>query len=125
MRFRLMPPQPMTNDFIVDYIARQLLEAVAVKGQARGWRWRYDPDYWSKFNYDIPLPRDFGRSIKVPVAHIHGQSSYFRRESDQPDVLPKGAIEFDIPDAHHHVLIDQPLALVTAIRAVLATWVKT
>jgi hypothetical protein len=27
-----------------------------------------------------------------------------------------------VPEAHHHVPIDQPLALVAAIRAVLAGW---
>ncbi len=125
VRFRLLPLQAIRNDFIVDYIARRLLEPVAVDGHACGWRWRYDPDYWDKFNYDIPLPKDFSRSIKVPIAHIHGQSSYFRQEPDRPDVLPKNAIEFDIPGAHHHVMIDQPLALVTAIRAVLAAWTST
>jgi len=125
VRFRLMPPQSMTNDFIVDYIARRLLEPVTGDGDAHGWRWRYDPDYWGKFNYDVPLPKEFGRSIIVPVAHIHGQSSYFRQEPDRPDVLPKNAIEFDIPSAHHHVMIDQPIALVTAIRAVLAAWAST
>jgi hypothetical protein len=28
----------------------------------------------------------------------------------------------EIPQAHHHVLIDQPLALVSAMRAILAAW---
>jgi pimeloyl-ACP methyl ester carboxylesterase len=27
-----------------------------------------------------------------------------------------------IPDAHHHLLLDQPLATVTALRAILASW---
>jgi len=27
-----------------------------------------------------------------------------------------------VPDAHHHLLLDEPLATVTAIRAILATW---
>jgi len=28
----------------------------------------------------------------------------------------------EIPDAGHHVMIDQPLALVVGIRTVLASW---
>jgi pimeloyl-ACP methyl ester carboxylesterase len=28
----------------------------------------------------------------------------------------------EIPEAHHHLLLDQPIATVTAIRAILATW---
>jgi hypothetical protein len=31
-------------------------------------------------------------------------------------------LEVVIPDSHHHIMIDQPLALVAAIRAVLAAW---
>jgi pimeloyl-ACP methyl ester carboxylesterase len=30
---------------------------------------------------------------------------------------------FEIPAAGHHVLLDEPLCLVTALRAVLAGWV--
>jgi hypothetical protein len=31
-------------------------------------------------------------------------------------------MEIEIPDSHHHVMIDQPLALVAALRALLAAW---
>jgi hypothetical protein len=27
-----------------------------------------------------------------------------------------------LPEAHHHLMVDQPLAFVTAIRAILAGW---
>jgi hypothetical protein len=27
-----------------------------------------------------------------------------------------------VPDAHHHLLLDQPLATIAAIRAVVAAW---
>jgi len=125
-RFRLVPPQPMGNDFIADHIARQLLEPVTgAEGSIVGWRWRYDQQYWDKFNYDLPDPADYGSSLRTPVAHIHGESSFFRQNSNDPKVLPPHAVEFDIPRAHHHAMIDQPLALVTAIRAVLAAWLNT
>ncbi len=32
------------------------------------------------------------------------------------------AVVVEIPDAGHHVMIDQPLALVVGIRTVLASW---
>lgn len=31
-------------------------------------------------------------------------------------------MNIEIPDSHHHVMIDQPLALVAALRTLLATW---
>jgi pimeloyl-ACP methyl ester carboxylesterase len=36
--------------------------------------------------------------------------------------LPRGTPSIAIPDAAHHVLIDQPLALTSALRALLACW---
>ena len=38
------------------------------------------------------------------------------------NILPLGTPVIDIPEAYHHVPIDQPLALVAALRAVLAGW---
>src|ERR1051326_7103313 len=38
-RFKLLPPQPCDNTFILDYIARRSL--AKVKG---GWSWKFDPD---------------------------------------------------------------------------------
>jgi pimeloyl-ACP methyl ester carboxylesterase len=31
-------------------------------------------------------------------------------------------VTVDVPDAGHHIMLDQPLALVTALRTVLAAW---
>ncbi|MFI7099293.1 hypothetical protein ACIBK8_08025 [Streptomyces sp. NPDC050161] len=36
--------------------------------------------------------------------------------------LGRAAPVIEIPDAGHHVMLDRPLCLVTALRAVLAQW---
>jgi pimeloyl-ACP methyl ester carboxylesterase len=36
--------------------------------------------------------------------------------------VPAGFKKVAIPDADHHVMIDQPLAFVAAVRALLASW---
>jgi len=36
--------------------------------------------------------------------------------------IPPGTPQIAIPDSEHHVMVDQPLALVAALRALLATW---
>jgi pimeloyl-ACP methyl ester carboxylesterase len=36
------------------------------------------------------------------------------------EVAPPATRHLDIPDADHHVLLDQPLALVAALRSMLA-----
>ena len=49
---------------------------------------------------------------------------------DLMPIFPMGLIEqevsaepeVEIPEAHHHIMIDQPLALVAALRSLLAVW---
>jgi pimeloyl-ACP methyl ester carboxylesterase len=37
-------------------------------------------------------------------------------------MIPAPAPHVVLPDSEHHVMVDQPLALVAAMRAMLATW---
>jgi pimeloyl-ACP methyl ester carboxylesterase len=37
-------------------------------------------------------------------------------------VAPKETPKIEIPDDEHHVMIDQPLAFVAALRGLLAGW---
>ena len=36
--------------------------------------------------------------------------------------VPPGAMVVTIPDAAHHIMLDQPIALISALRVLLATW---
>ena len=36
--------------------------------------------------------------------------------------FPPGRPEIEIPDSHHHIMIDQPLALLAALRTLFAVW---
>jgi pimeloyl-ACP methyl ester carboxylesterase len=38
------------------------------------------------------------------------------------ELLDRNAPLVEIPQAHHHLLLDQPLAFVSALRAILADW---
>ena len=125
-RFRLMPPQPVGSPFIADFIARRSLKpAPLTDGSGEGWSWRFDPRMWSKLDR-TGLMRDPAERPKTdtPMVHIYGALSLLvaRREAGEPSLFPPHCLEVEIPEAHHHVMIDQPLALVAAIRAVLAGW---
>ncbi len=37
-------------------------------------------------------------------------------------LLNRSAPLVEIPEAHHHLILDQPLAFVSAVRALLADW---
>jgi pimeloyl-ACP methyl ester carboxylesterase len=123
-RFRLMPPQPAENLYILDFIARRSLKEVPLPdGSGMGWAWKFDPGMWEKLDrsgmgYGAERPQ-----VAVPLVHIYGDKSRIieRRASGEPHFL-EGIPEIEIPDSHHHVMIDQPLALVAALRTLLDTW---
>jgi pimeloyl-ACP methyl ester carboxylesterase len=126
-RFRLMPPQPAENAFIADFIARRSLKSAPMPdGSGEGYTWRFDPTMWEKLDRTGMLP-ELGASIQTPMVHIYGAKSVImeRRKTGERSFFPKDMLEVEIPDSHHHVMIDQPLALVAAIRAILATWPAT
>ena len=123
-RFRLSPLQPVTHPYIVDYIARRSLKRVPLPdGSGEGWSWKFDPDMWAKFDRP-PLDAFFASSpqVDVPIAHIRGEFSLLRSIPGLNDAYPANGLAIDIPDAHHHVMLDQPLALTAAIRSLLAAW---
>ncbi|WP_373096302.1 alpha/beta fold hydrolase [Zhongshania sp.] len=116
-RFRLSPAQPCDNHFIADYIARCALEE-----HNDGWSWRFDP---RRVEPDNKPDHEIFPQIRCPIAYIYGdRSSLVTSQSLQNSlkVFPKATPLVAIPDAAHHVLIDQPLALVSSLRALLACW---
>lgn len=118
-RFRLSPPQDTPNHYIVDYIARYSIVEHADK-----WTWHFDP---RRITVDPSENVAHARDLKCPVAFIYGErSAVFPHETLKGtlDCLPPDAPVICVPDAAHHVLIDQPLALVSALRALLAGWLK-
>jgi len=123
-RFRLAPVQPVANLYILDHIARRSLRPAALPdGSGQGWTWKFDPDMWAKF--DQPMMQAFfasSPSIHVPVAHIFGEQSSLRSTPGLSDFYPQLGFDVGMPDAHHHIMVDQPLALTAAIRSLLAAW---
>ena len=115
-RFRLAPEQTCEHLFIADFLARRSLRETP-----EGWTWRFDPFVWRHFDR-----RDLTAELsapRCPVVMLYGERS---RLVDPPllehmrELLPPGTPFVAIPDADHHVMVDQPLALVAALRALLA-----
>lgn len=126
-RFRLMPPQPAENYYLLDFIARRSLRRTPMPdGSGEGYTWKFDPDMWDKLDRSgLSLSGSADApALQVPLVHLYGDKSSIiqRRVSGEASFLPAQAQEIEIPDSHHHVMIDQPLALVAALRTVLATW---
>jgi pimeloyl-ACP methyl ester carboxylesterase len=130
-RFRLMPPQPAENHYILDFIARRSLKRAPLPngekgpdGSGEGWTWKFDPNMWDKLDRSDGTFGGVFPELKVPAIHIYGDKSRIisRRAAGEPGFLDGQVREIEIPDSHHHVMIDQPLALVAALRTLLATW---
>jgi pimeloyl-ACP methyl ester carboxylesterase len=122
-RFRLAPPQACYNLFILDFIGRRSVrKAVDAEGNA-GWSLSFDPHFWEKFGRLDPVAMVKG--ARSPLAIIRGAKSQLFQAEDAAyllSLIAPGSPCVEIPEAEHHVMIDQPLAFVAALRALLAAW---
>lgn len=130
-RFRLMPPQPAGNPFVADFIARRSLKRAPLPADengvsGEGWAWKFDPNMWDRLDRSsmASLAAAKAPKLAVPMVHIYGENSSImrRRRAAEASFLGPDVPEIEIPDSEHHVMIDQPLALVAALRTLLATW---
>jgi pimeloyl-ACP methyl ester carboxylesterase len=115
--FYLMPPQPVINDYIVHHIALHSLKEVE-----GGWTWKFDPLVFARERYQT---NDYLSQTKCRLALMHGQLSDLvtaEVQEHMEELTGRNAPMVEIPQAHHHIPLDQPLALIAAIRAILADW---
>lgn len=122
-RFRLAPTQDCENLFIVDAIARESLKRVSRADGSEGWSWRFDPFVWR--NLKIPDLRPALGALRCRAALMRGGLSKLMEAEDAAytlSLMPPGTAFVEIPDAWHHVMLDQPLAFVAALRALMAGW---
>ncbi len=123
-RFRLAPPQECENHYIMDYIARWSLKKLAREGSAPGWTWKFDPLIWQRFDAGRPSS-ELLRATKCRIAIFRGEESALMPDDvgDYMLQLLGHEVPFvSIPHARHHVMIDQPLAFISALRTLLAEW---
>ncbi len=121
-RFRFAPLQPCDNLYIADLIARSSLKEIEQDGQ-KVWTWRFDPNLWGSYKRDdVPTAL---KAAKTKLALIFGARSALMHPEDAlyvKGLMPKGSPCFGIPDAEHHIMVDQPLALVSALEGLFCNW---
>jgi pimeloyl-ACP methyl ester carboxylesterase len=126
--FHLVPPQPRSNPWLLDHVARHSLRHTGT-----GWTWKFDKQMFTH-RAGPSRPSEFGPELAraaCRVAIVTGERSaivdddVLAHMSELVAGSPAGAagVPFvEVPAAHHHLLLDQPLATATALRAILATW---
>lgn len=115
-RFRLQPRQPQPERFMTDQIAGEALEQAD-----GGWRWRADPEIRRKTDLGSNLTGLVARS-QCRLGFIKGGLSTTVTDeiwSEHQRLAPPGTPFVVIPEAHHHVMLDQPLALVSVLDTML------
>lgn len=114
-RFTTMPPQDVLLPYVREHIAAESIRPVR-----DGWTWKFDP---SMFGQRIPL-RSLLPQLRCPVAFVRSEFGLvpptMAEEIDR--LLDHRAPIVELPATGHHPMLDQPLALVTVLRALLASW---
>lgn len=115
--FRTVPDQPSSLPWILDYVGRHSLRRVE-----DGWTWKFDP---------VIFRRETPRATRELLPHVRCRVALFRAENGlvTPDIgeemyelMGRVAPVIEIPEAYHHMMLDQPLLLVTGLRTLLADW---
>ena len=118
-RFRLRPPQPCANGYLLDYIARYSLRKTE-----KGYCFKLDQRLFEKMpgGEALPPPVDMLTALTCPVGYVYGELSRFFAKAEQLSLLtelipPERAHR--IPGAYHHVFLDQPLAFSDALSSLI------
>lgn len=111
--FRLMPEQEVALPYVFEHVARTSVHEVE-----GGWTWLFDPMIWQRSSEVRPNLQ----ALACPVTLLACEKGLLSLE-----MAGRGAARMSgpvvvaqIPNAGHHVMMDQPLSLVTALRLALA-----
>jgi pimeloyl-ACP methyl ester carboxylesterase len=116
-RFRLIPAQNRAAPYILDYVGRH-----SIKRVDDGWTWKFD-DVAPRLNFHHNASSMLAR-VETPAYYIYGDDSAGVSHEQARKIVShlrncRGPIA--IPESHHHVLLDQPLSLVAALRTAFAS----
>jgi pimeloyl-ACP methyl ester carboxylesterase len=116
-RYRLLPEQPNVAPWMLAHVARH-----SVREVAGGWRWKFDALMPSGLAQE-----DDGEvllaTVRCPVHYVYGGASAIVDDALAERIvrrLPQGHGPIAVPGGHHHLMFDEPVALISTLRALLA-----
>lgn len=118
-RYRFVPDQGTDLPEVVDFIARHGLRQVEEEGETK-WTWRFDPSVISSL--DISGIEGITEKVSIPIGFIAGERSNLSKTYTLDEIrekIPAVQLAFTVAEAKHHIMMDQPLALVSALRATI------
>ncbi|MEZ3160764.1 alpha/beta hydrolase [Microbacterium sp. BWT-B31] len=110
-RFRPIPDQEVL-DYVAAHIARHSLRPVP-----DGWVWKFDTGIYGR-EFLEPGQVD---PVECRVVLVRGQHGMLtgRMSAALRERLGGTATEIEIPDAGHHIMLDEPLSLIATLRGML------
>lgn len=122
-RFVLAPPQDVQTPFLLEYMAYHSMRRVD-----GGWTWKFNPKVFHRNENDqaqwLKAPQRIA-DLPHQLAIIYGEKSKLFDADSAAYLRELGGTEIPmiaVPEAEHHLMLDQPLAFVAALRSVLALW---
>jgi pimeloyl-ACP methyl ester carboxylesterase len=115
-RYRVIPDQPLPIHDTFEHVAFH-----SIAPCENGWRWRFDPAL--PFAPSEPDGGALLDRIDLPVDYVYGEQSAVVAPGRAHRIASRlrrcrGAI--GIPQGHHHLMLDQPIAVIAVLRALLA-----
>jgi pimeloyl-ACP methyl ester carboxylesterase len=123
-RFPVIPPQDNMLPFVSDHLAGQ-----SVCQRDGRWFWKFDPAVFAISD------SDFGSteldSLEIMLEDLRCRAAFVRCEHGVVPLAMADHIKsimqlrgpfVELPDAGHHPMLDQPLALVATLRTFLEVW---
>lgn len=114
-RFRTLPEDDTTQDYIRDHIA-----AGSIKEVDSGWTWKFDPHIFFRAGME---PEELAQA-PCKVALIRGERGMATLDitTDVAERLGGDVPVTVIRDAGHHIMLEQPIALIAALQTLLGQW---
>lgn len=119
-RFRTVPPQDHYLDYVMADVGWHSLVEVE-----EGWRWKFDHLAFTAFEENPRVAaRPYLPRITCRMALFASENGLVNKEIGgyMYDLMGRVNPVIEIPLAGHHLMLDQPLNLISALNAVLADW---
>ncbi len=114
-RFRTLPEDDSTQEYIRAHIA-----AGSIKEVEGGWTWKFDPNIFLRSRME---PEELAEA-PCKVALIRGERGMATLDitADVAERLGGDVPVTVIRDAGHHIMLEQPIALLAALQTLLGQW---
>jgi pimeloyl-ACP methyl ester carboxylesterase len=114
-RFRTLPEDEAGLEYVRRHVAEQ-----SVREVGGGWSWAFDPQIFVSAQME---PEDLA-SIACDVALVRGERGMATTDITESvaEILGGHVPVTLIPDAGHHIMFDQPIALIALLQALVGQW---